>query len=97
MLDVDWFKSINDNYGHIAGDEVLQVLASKLKESLLEDDLACRYGGEEFILVFTETTIEDAYERVELLRSNVQQIISLKENPLHFRLGWQIIRYMVAS
>lgn len=87
MLDVDWFKSINDNYGHIAGDEVLQVLASKLKESLLEDDLACRYGGEEFILVFTETTIEDAYERVELLRSNVQQIISPEGEPLTFSAG----------
>ncbi|MER2171224.1 MAG: GGDEF domain-containing protein [Psychrobacillus psychrodurans] len=71
----DWFKSINDTYGHIAGDEVRQVLASKLKESLQEKDLACRYGGEEFILVITETTIEYAYERVELLRSNVQQII----------------------
>lgn len=87
MLDVDWFKSINDNYGHIAGDEVLQVLASKLKESLLEDDLACRYGGEEFIFVFTETTIEDAYERVELLRSNVQQIISPEGEPLTFSAG----------
>lgn len=87
MLDIDWFKSINDNYGHIAGDEVLQVLAIKLKESLLEDDLACRYGGEEFILVFTETTIEDAYERVELLRSNVQQIIIPEGEPLTFSAG----------
>ena len=87
MLDVDWFKSINDMYGHIAGDEVLQVLASKLKESLQEDDLACRYGGEEFILVFTETTIEDAYERVELLRANVRQIISPEGKPLTFSAG----------
>ena len=87
MLDVDWFKSINDMYGHIAGDEVLQVLASKLKESLQEDDLACRYGGEEFILVFTETTIEDAYDRVESLRANVQQIISPEGKPLTFSAG----------
>lgn len=50
MLDVDWFKSINDTYGHIAGDEVLQILASKLKESLQEDDLACRYGEKNLFL-----------------------------------------------
>lgn len=87
MLDVDWFKSINDTYGHIAGDEVLQILASKLKESLQEDDLACRYGGEEFILVFTETTIEDAYERVESLRANVRQMICPGGKPLTFSAG----------
>lgn len=87
MLDVDWFKAINDTYGHIAGDEVLQALASKLKESLQEDDLACRYGGEEFILVFTETTIEEAYERVESLRASVQQIISPEGKPLTFSAG----------
>lgn len=87
MLDVDWFKSINDTHGHIVGDKVLQALAIKLKESLKENDLACRYGGEEFILVFTETTVEKAYERVELLRENVQQIISPAGKPLTFSAG----------
>src|SRR5690606_34705018 len=77
----------NDTYGHLAGDEVLQVLASKLKESLQEGDLACRYGGEEFILVYAETTIEDAYERVESLRKNVQQIISPEGKALTFSAG----------
>lgn len=87
MLDVDWFKTINDTHGHIVGDKVLQALASKLKESLKENELACRYGGEEFILVFTETTVEEAYERVELLRGNVQQIISPAGKPLTFSAG----------
>lgn len=87
MLDVDWFKSINDTYGHIAGDEVLQILANKLKESLKEGDLACRYGGEEFILVFTKTTAEEAYTRVELLREMIRQAISPGGKPLTISAG----------
>lgn len=87
MLDVDWFKSINDTYGHVKGDEVLQALASKLKESLKENELACRYGGEEFILVFTETTVEEAYERVESLQEKVLQIISPAGEKLTFSAG----------
>lgn len=87
ILDIDWFKKINDTYGHTVGDEVLQVFAGKLRETLQEDDLACRYGGEEFILVFTETTVEEAYIRVESLREKVQQINYSNVDSLSFSAG----------
>ena len=87
ILDVDWFKAINDTYGHLAGDEILRRLAENIKESLEEDEVACRYGGEEFVLVFLETSIDQAYERVEALRKEFAQLSSLTEEPITFSAG----------
>jgi diguanylate cyclase (GGDEF)-like protein len=56
MLDVDHFKSINDTYGHPAGDSVLQGLARVLQRECRQEDIACRYGGEEFALIMPETS-----------------------------------------
>ena len=65
MCDVDHFKSFNDSYGHEAGDVVLQELARLMEESIREEDLVCRYGGEEFLLIFSDITQETAKERAE--------------------------------
>ena len=87
ILDVDYFKKINDSYGHTIGDEVLQFIASKLKEVAVEEDLACRYGGEEFILLFSGETTGNAYSRVEALREEISQLISPTGGRITFSAG----------
>src|SRR5262249_8812708 len=62
MVDVDHFKQFNDTYGHPAGDAVLARVAGILKESIRSIDVAGRYGGEEFLLVLTETSMAGALE-----------------------------------
>src|SRR6201999_3585146 len=68
MLDIDFFKSINDNYGHDAGDDVLRKFAVGVRKSTRGIDLACRYGGEEFVIVMPETDLHVAGMVAERLR-----------------------------
>lgn len=68
MLDVDFFKEINDRYGHAMGDEVLQCLVQKITASLRSTDIVCRYGGEEFVIVLPGTTLPEARPTLERLR-----------------------------
>ncbi|MDZ8189906.1 MAG: diguanylate cyclase [Nostoc sp. ChiSLP02] len=60
ILDVDYFKKVNDNYGHLAGDRLLQLLCQRLRQNLRFQDTAFRYGGEEFVIVLANTTGEEA-------------------------------------
>lgn len=69
MSDIDHFKAVNDTYGHMAGDLVLQRLAGYLQLRARSGDIVCRFGGEEFLLVLMNITCEDALERAEQLRS----------------------------
>jgi two-component system, cell cycle response regulator len=71
VIDVDYFKSINDNHGHDVGDRVLQELASRLKEGLRTLDLACRTGGEEFVAILPDTDKSVALRVGERLRKGV--------------------------
>lgn len=68
MLDVDHFKTINDTEGHLAGDEVLRRLGSRLKDALRAEDLGARYGGEEFAIVLPDTGLDAAIGTGERLR-----------------------------
>lgn len=74
MIDIDHFKHFNDTYGHDAGDEVLKELGSFLSNRVRGSDIACRFGGEEFILVLPEITIEAAAKRAEKLRQEVKNL-----------------------
>jgi diguanylate cyclase (GGDEF)-like protein/PAS domain S-box-containing protein len=69
MGDLDYFKTVNDRYGHLAGDEVLRVFGHLLQHNARESDIFCRYGGEEFLLVLPGLSIENAGERAEQLRT----------------------------
>jgi two-component system, cell cycle response regulator len=68
ILDVDYFKAINDTYGHDAGDDVLREFALRIRKSIRGIDLACRYGGEEFVIVMPETDLHVAGLIAERLR-----------------------------
>ncbi len=68
ILDVDHFKQFNDTYGHKCGDVVLQSIANMLVSNTRREDIVCRYGGEEFIILMANTTLETAYERAESWR-----------------------------
>jgi len=73
IVDVDFFKDINDNFGHIAGDKTLQVIAGTLNKALKNDGFVCRYGGEEFAIIFCldENQVKD---KMELAREKVANI-----------------------
>jgi diguanylate cyclase (GGDEF)-like protein len=68
MLDVDNFKEFNDSFGHEAGDVALQNLCQMLRTHVRGEDVACRYGGDEFVLVLPDTSVELAAQRAEQMR-----------------------------
>lgn len=74
MIDLDHFKRINDTYGHEAGDHLLKALAATLSEQSRRGDFVCRYGGEEFVIVMPNISIETAYERAERLRNTLNSL-----------------------
>jgi two-component system cell cycle response regulator len=71
VLDIDYFKSINDTHGHDAGDDVLREFATRIRKSIRGIDLACRYGGEEFVVVMPETDMAVATVVAERLRRRI--------------------------
>lgn len=75
MLDVDKFKSINDNYGHPFGDEVLQAVGDVLSKSARTTDVACRYGGEEFAVILRETDLVGANVFAERVRTQLEMLL----------------------
>ena len=72
MADIDHFKQINDNYGHLCGDEVLKAFSGRLKSLLRSQELCCRYGGEEFIIFMPTTPIETGMPIANRLRAAVE-------------------------
>ncbi len=72
MLDIDYFKNINDTFGHLVGDQVLQWLAGLIKKSSRSCDINGRYGGEEFAIILPETTGDSAYKKAESLRKLIE-------------------------
>lgn len=74
MMDLDYFKNINDTYGHDAGDRVLQTFAALLKEQVRHEDLPARYGGEEFIVMMPLTGIEGAVAFAERVRKALSEM-----------------------
>ncbi len=71
MLDIDYFKLVNDKFGHLTGDNALILLSSILKDALRKVDFCCRYGGEEFVLCLPDTPSQGAWEVAERIRTQV--------------------------
>ena len=72
MLDIDDFKQVNDHYGHSAGDSVLQAISAAIKASLRKTDHVFRWGGEEFLILIRNASVEDSYHTLEKMRKTIQ-------------------------
>jgi diguanylate cyclase (GGDEF)-like protein len=78
MADLDYFKKINDTFGHLAGDEALKHFVNIIKRNLRKSDYVFRIGGEEFLILLPNTELKDAAEIVERIRKD------LEESPLYY-------------
>jgi diguanylate cyclase (GGDEF)-like protein len=89
IADLDNFKEINDHFGHLTGDQTLETIGLAIQDSLRESDLACRFGGDEFIFFLPNTTAEQASYFSDRLRLIIDEAIkcSSLEIPLHASMG----------
>ncbi|MGQ9812302.1 MAG: diguanylate cyclase [Dissulfurimicrobium sp.] len=88
MFDIDWFKKVNDTYGHIAGDRVLIMIAKTAKSALREGDVLMRYGGEEFFAILPGASTEDLKEIAERIRHLVEeQSIKVENNDIRVTIS----------
>lgn len=88
MIDIDHFKQINDSFGHLAGDYVLNHVAQIINDRVRKSDICGRYGGEEFLIILHNSTIQNAFEFAENLRLNVKkQPINYKNNPIQVTIS----------
>ncbi|MDH7553751.1 MAG: GGDEF domain-containing protein [Spirochaetota bacterium] len=85
MLDIDHFKSVNDNYGHQVGDIVLRKISSIIISQLRDSDLAFRYGGEEFMVILPETRAEDAINVAKRMKQEIMETEHIYRN-LNFKV-----------
>ena len=74
LVDLDFFKSFNDNYGHVIGDRVLQRMGELIQDFSPDNGFGARYGGEEFAIIISKSTLEQAVEVAELVRQKTQQL-----------------------
>ena len=88
MLDIDKFKNINDTYGHHVGDEVIIALANILKQTNRKSDIACRFGGEEFLILLPETDLQGGVNIAEKLRQLVAEyLVNVENQAIHFTVS----------
>nr|WP_106782720.1 sensor domain-containing diguanylate cyclase [Lysinibacillus timonensis] len=87
LFDLDHFKSVNDTYGHNMGDEVLKFVAAQMKQIAAEQDICCRYGGEEFMMILPEKTEQQAYQTADELQHLIRQSKGPLEVPVTFSAG----------
>ena len=85
MCDIDYFKKINDTYGHLVGDYTIKEISNCINNTLRKKDIAVRWGGEEFLILLSNTTIEDAYMVSEKLRKTIESLVLSYENKITFK------------
>jgi len=94
VADIDHFKTINDTYGHLTGDEILRKVATILREGARNTDVVARYGGEEFVLVLADTDMEGGKRTAERIRQEVERtVIATSLGPLRCTMSMGIASY----
>ncbi len=74
IADIDRFKRINDNYGHLTGDTVLKLISKLIQRHIKGRDIACRFGGEEFIMALPETKMDGGFALAEQIRTSLEKV-----------------------
>lgn len=98
VVDIDFFKKVNDSYGHKAGDRVIQLVAKTLKDRLRSTDFVARYGGEEFVVLMPETEIEVGYSVLDGLRTHVAELpFHFHSQPVHVTLSAGVVAFGAAN
>jgi diguanylate cyclase (GGDEF)-like protein len=92
VLDVDFFKRINDRFGHLYGDEVLILLARLMRESFREKDRLFRFGGEEFVVLLADTPSETAYDVLERFRATVEAYAFPQVGRVTLSIGYTCVK-----
>jgi len=87
MIDIDHFKKVNDKFGHLAGDEVLQFIATSLRDLCVDQEECIRLGGEEFIIILPEKDLEEAYNLGERIRKTVEYSVPPIDKKITISLG----------
>lgn len=94
MCDIDLFKRINDNYGHLAGDKVLKIIARSLQSNLRDSDFIARFGGEEFVVLMPETSAEEAKFVADKLRKKIEESpFNFKKEPVQITISFGISEF----
>jgi diguanylate cyclase len=94
VCDIDLFKRINDNYGHLAGDKVLKIIAKSLQINLRDSDFIARFGGEEFVALMPETSKEEAKLVADKLRQKIENSpFSFKKEPVQITISFGISEF----
>lgn len=92
LMDVDFFKKVNDQYGHEVGDFVLKSVAQQLSSTVRESDFVARYGGEEFVVLLPATSLEGAVALAENLRQAVENAPILDHHPISISIGVSVVQ-----
>lgn len=90
MTDIDWFKRVNDSYGHAVGDDVLKAFADTLRKNIRQSDFLARYGGEEFILLLPNSTPQEAVAMAERMRMAIKGLV-FDDIDLHITASFGVI------
>ena len=94
MLDIDFFKKVNDTYGHKAGDDVIRFISKTIKKSIRKVDFAARYGGEEFVILLNNTSVDDAAKIADKIRNIVRDsTVNADGSPLHITISSGVSSY----
>ncbi len=98
VLDIDHFKKINDQYGHLAGDYVLKTMATWMQKQLREQDVLGRYGGEEFVIFMAKTNQDEGLHRIEQLRRQLEEMVfSYEEENIHLTASFGCSNLKITS
>ncbi len=86
MMDIDHFKKVNDTHGHDFGDATLRALGAFLKKNTRQSDIACRYGGEEFVIILIKTTLKETIQTAEKLLTNIRENLVIVHNKIRLSI-----------